>query len=715
MRRFNSVLSFVLVLALLTSVMCGCLIDPEENTEGSSSIPTDQNTGTGTQENDKETENSPSDTTTASAPEEDEPEVDDATIIMNNFNTLYDRYYDLQWGKVNNKTVAKYEAQVVVDETGSYFSTVNYDSNRAASWETAKHLSNLVSFISAYGEERLKTDTEARERVMALLDYWLDNDFYCNVNWYPNEITTPRNLAKIGLMLKPYLSEEQIIKMDEIISRGTLRGENRVETYTGANLLDCMSNTIIHGLFIEEPNLIFAAVERVESELRIVSRTEEGMQEDGSFFQHGALLCAAGSYGSVFIKGVSDILANLHGTIFSISDEKTELFIDHLLEGQRYFHRMYGTSYFSIGRSAVYANGASSLYESAAKLANLDGIYRSADLEKYVESFEDNSKALTDYKYFPLSYSLVNTAPEHYFAVRGAHKGFILTEVVNLQNTLGYNLSYGANTCYMYYGDEYQDIGAVMDLSMFPGTTAYLETEEELLARYERGYKVTWGKETYTGTHCDGIVDKDKKLGALYMELINDGLTGKLSFITYDGGMIALGAGLDCSKVSNTAEIRTILDQSKYNSATASGTALSVNGGTTTVNDGSAITNGAFAYYNLGEGELTAEVKSMTNSYKRNNPAGSTTEVTKDVFQLYISHGTAMTDASYAYAVVANSDGSAPDNASALPIKSITNTTQVQAIEFEDGSAVIVFHEAGSHTLSSGHTVTSTAADIIIR
>jgi len=117
----------------------------------------------------------------------------------------------------------------------------------------------------------------------------------------------------------------------------------------------------------------------------------------------------------------------------------------------------------------------------------------------------------------------------------------------------------------------------------------------------------------------------------------------------------------------------------------------------------------------LGEGKLTASAKRMTGSYSRTDSAAAKTEQSADVFQVYIDHGKTLNSNSYAYAVVGNGDGKAPSDASALPIKVITNTENIQAIEFTDGHYAVIFHAAGSHTLSNGETVSATEATIIIK
>ena len=64
---------------------------------------------------------------------------------------------------------------------------------------------------------------------------------------------------------------------------------------------------------------------------------------------------------------------------------------------------------------------------------------------------------------------------------------------------------------------------------------------------------------------------------------------------------------------------------------------------------------------------------------------------------------------------LSNGDKKAPATAEGLPIRKITNTESIQAVEFEDGHYVIIFHTAGEHTLSNGEKISSTEAAIIIK
>jgi len=636
---------------------------------------------------------------------------------------LREKYVGSLWGSPNEAKAETLEALLVESEKGRYFSNIDYEDQNRAKWDTLNHLANLKDLISYYGQERLETDEKARSIVLSLLDYWLAHDFQ-NPNNYVQIISVPSNLIYCANMIRPYLSEAQIDKINTIVGRGTLRGTSEpavnygvvqyAENQTGANLLDCMEITIYHALLLDDVDLALAAVARTTQEVKIMARGAEGMQADGAFFQHGALLCSGGHYGAVYSNKVTVFICNTYGTGFSLPETNINIFIDHLLDGERYFHRVNGANYFSIGRSAATGAGGSDFKTITDMLIKLEGLYRIEELVEYRESFDDKAKFLDSLKYFPSAYSMVNSSPEGYIALRGAHSGFILTEVVNDQNILGYNLSYGANTCYLHYGDEYGYIGGVMDYSMYPGTTTYLESDEQLYARYTSDYKKTWGRETYIGDHCDGLVDEEKKIGALYMELINDGITGKLSFITYDNVLIALGAGLNLSK-ETSSEIRTTVDQTKFNNAMIGAVPLTVGSGAVTVDKNDVVHNGAFAYYNLGNTVFTAEAKSMTGCIARTYTSGSNVPVTRDVLQLYISHGNDLDNDSYAYAVAANAEGNAPKSVSELKISKITNTPDIQAVEFEDGTAVIIFHKAGEFVLSGGEKVVSDNADIVIK
>lgn len=627
----------------------------------------------------------------------------DNADILADFEVVSRRERESLWmSSPDDAEVARLLSLAVVGDEGTYFSNVDYADQNVANWGPAKHLSQLQSLLVYCGEERLKTDEQARNTALSLLEYWLSKD-YTSKNWWHNQLNNPRTLAAIALMLDPYLSDSQRNWVDGFIGRGSLRDNAAVLREAGANLTDQMAITVSHAVFSNDPDLLYLAMYRLVQEIRIVEYGEEGMQADGSFFQHGTLLHSAHGYGLAFIKSVGNTLVKLHGTCFAFPDEKVRLFVDHILDGERYFHRQNGAAYFSTGRFATTTAETKTLQPAIAALASCEGLYRSEDLRAYAASFDDLNKNMDSIRYFSQAYALINTAPDGYFAVRGAHEGTVLTEAINGQNQRGYNLSYGANTCYLYNGDEYLRIGAVMDYAMFPGTTAYHESDAVLFNRYKESYGKTWGGLAYHGTHCGGAVDEANGLGALYMQLENDGITGKLAFIHYNGGTVVLGADLTCDKENNTTEIRTTVNQCVADGAKVGDVVLS-KGKTVTVAEGTAVYNGAFAYYSL-DGSLIASVDTKSGTTLRNNGGGDNVVQTEDVFSLYYTHGTALQNGTYAYAVTT---GEKP------PIQTLTNTETVQAVEFTDGHAVVIFHTAGSHTLSSGEVVSSDTPTVVI-
>ncbi len=367
--------------------------------------------------------------------------------LKTDFETVKMRYLNALWnGLPDDDKVNEITSKLKQKGNTLYFSDVDYESLSASAWNTVKHLKKLSLLITAYGKDKIENDKEVSETLMSILDYWLCNDFTCSVNWWYNEIDIPRYMADIGIRLKNLLNEKQKEKMNEIIGRGTLKGNEKAALYTGANLTDMMYSTILQGVFSDDCDLILSAVDRVAEEIRISKGDSEGIQNDGSYFQHGNLLCCAGSYGTVFIEGIRSFITALYGTKFSLPEEKIKIFIDNILNGHRYFHRGLGTAYFSIGRSAIYADGAWQLLLSASELSKLSGIYRGDELKAYAESFSDFSLVPEKNKYFPYAYTLTHISPNCFMGVRGAHENIVLTEVINRQNLLGYNLSYGSNT-----------------------------------------------------------------------------------------------------------------------------------------------------------------------------------------------------------------------------------------------------------------------------
>ncbi|MBD3185303.1 hypothetical protein GF325_00630 [Candidatus Bathyarchaeota archaeon] len=633
------------------------------------------------------------------------------TILLNNWEdlhfpmseeekidfTLFSMRYEQEiWGEPNITAANSIAAKLTPSSQGLYFSDLDYDDESRANWNPWLHLGRLLLMIKYYGKDVLALDHDALTMVLGTLDYWLNRDLQ-SLNWWYNRIAVPQHIGDIGILLGDHLTGNRHDKVEDLARRGILitGGLNKM---TGANLIDAVETTIKYAVLTGKGYFLKMAVARAEEEIIITGGSTQGIKQDYTFYQHGVQQ-AITSYGVVYTSGLAELAGILGNSTFQFSEEKIGILVDFMLHGQRYAIRGNWSNYLGNGRSFSRANGnnARSIKSAVATLLELEKTPKKGELQEFHDSFDNLSLALNESKYFPFSYTLVTMSPTHYMAAKGAFDGFINSEMVNSENRLGKNLGYGGVTTYQFTGAEYNDISAIMDFSMWPGTTAFHETDE-VLAEHGNRYRSTT---THSGGAAEGVV------GGLYVDIENEGgLYSRQAYACYRGLMVCLGTAITCTDPQNINGIFTTVNQVFAENASSNGVELEP--GTTVINSTSVVSNGAFAYYHLdGTHDLTASVTNESGSLARNNPSQTMT-LTDEVFKLYYAFGPQPVNESFAYAVLANVDGDAPANASNLGIAKITNTDSVQAVEFSDGTTVVIFHEMGTHVLLNGTEVSAT-------
>ena len=95
-------------------------------------------------------------------------------------------------------------------------------------------------------------------------------------------------------------------------------------------------------------------------------------------------------------------------------------------------------------------------------------------------------------------------------------------EKCNNEGELCYNMSYGTRTCFMRRGDEYLDVNPIYDFAHMPGTTARLETDDQLKVCMD------WWCVPLPNDHVGGLTEGDR--GIIYERPEHDGITATVSF-----------------------------------------------------------------------------------------------------------------------------------------------------------------------------------------
>lgn len=540
-----------------------------------------------------------------------------------------------------------------------YWEDIKYIDDVWGAWGPQPHLKRMVGILQKGGKEKIENDAEWRNKIIGVLRYWLKHDFTCP-NWWHNEIGTPLDIAATVFMLEKYLDEADIKKAVEIISRGSMRYCENADRQAGANLLWAASVTIKHSLLCDDEDELAYAVKRAEGELKFGI---EGIQKDGSFYQHGYRWYSAG-YGLSFVAEVAPFVLMLDGTSFAFNKDNLEIFLVHVLDGLRHMFIKNVFDYGSVGREFTRKGActASMLKDALKMLSCCENIPRRDELLALYDELNGKAKAVSSTYYYYKINVLNQKTDDYYMSVRGTGPRLAGAEHCNGEGVLCYNMSYGTNTCFMKSGKEYFEIAPVWDYSKIPGTTAREESDEQLFKDHGN-----WHVEVLQDTVADGKVKGE--CGIYLQNFKHEDISLKAAYFLYKGNMVCLGADVK-DKAPEKGNVFTTVEQCVADAPER-------------ITDASA-QNGGFVYRNLDKNtELVMEVKDVTGSWKRNNTNSSYPDETKTIFMLTIPYSADYDK--YAYMVSAKGY-----ETEALVVR---NDSLCQAVCFDGCTVMAVFHE----------------------
>ena len=589
---------------------------------------------------------------------------------MDEIRSVTERFRKLLWTSPRERLDPSEAEQLLsrATECGDgalFWADINYNDNVRSTWAAIAHYSRMIAILHTFGEERLYTDGEYAARMVALLRGWVVLDPK-NPNWWHNEIGTPMNIANIILMMHPVLSAEDIKAALPITERGCGRYNEAIFTrWTGANLIWGAMNTLRHALLTCDRELLYLASRYVCGEISIGA--DEGIQRDGSFFQHGRRLYSGG-YGRSFTEEIAAAAYVLSGTGCAIPHEKLDILLIHVLDGLRYMTRGGVLDYAVVGRelSRPGALNVGSLRRSVDLLLDIDGIPRKDELDAYRREMEGD-EIPPSVRYYPVAAMLCHHFDGIYVGAKMLNNTTLGAEKCNNEGELCYNMSYGTHTAVMRDGLEYYDIDPVWDFARIPGTLAVHECDEQLYARkgWERS---TLPSECFGGAAYDGC-------GIIYERCEHGGVSLYVTDFAIPHGFVSLGADIKCTE----GEARLTVDQALFRGSVTE--------------DGASVVHNGIRYTPLDGVALTYECALRRGSWHRNSFARPDTEVAMPVFDI----GRECTCDSYAYMI---SSASVP----APTVRVLCNNADCQAIELGNGTVLAVFHKPSEITVDGQRT-----------
>jgi chondroitin AC lyase len=553
---------------------------------------------------------------------------------------------------------------------------IDYQDQSRSGWSTCRHLSNVLLLTRAYRSPRseLRGDPKLRAAVLKSLDYWLERDFQ-NPNWWWNVIGVPRTLLPTALLLESELSAVQLDGCLDILERAKIG-------MTGQNLVWVSHITAGRGILKKDPALVAKAYDRIAQEIRI--STDEGIQPDFSFHQHGPCLYNHG-YGASFVVDCSRIATEVASTSFALPPEKIEILSNLILDGNGWMTRGQATDFGAEGRE-ITRGGQDARYLHAA-VANMLALPtgREQEFQDLAGRLRrDPDVALEGNRHFWRSDLMVHHRSQYMSSARMVSRRIANTDQpCNSEGLKSHHIADGCNAIFR-TGQEYDGIFPVWDWQMIPGTT--VERAEQLSGSPRR-----MGETDFAGGVSDGM------FGVAAFDLVRGALAARKSWFFFDNEFVCLGAGIKCD--SDNPVITTMNQCNLTGDVVVSenGRVRSLQRGNHVLNAPTWIWHDRIAYVFLQPSDTGVRNLAQSGVWWEINQRYSKGEISRDVFTLWFDHGKSPTDQTYAYLVVPEIDvASLNQYVDNQPVRVLDNNRRIQAVWHDAlGIGGFAFYEAG--------------------
>ena len=537
--------------------------------------------------------------------------------------------------------------------------SVDYQSQHRSGWGTARHLSHVLSLARAYvaPESPLRGDAQLKKGVSASLDYWLLHDFQ-NPNWWHNRIGVPGSMSRILLLWDENLTPLQRKKGIEILGRADL-------SMTGQNLVWLAEIVASRGILQRDPDLVAAAYRRIADEIRVT--TEEGIQPDYSFHQHGPCLYSHG-YGAGFASDCAEMAVWLADTRFAFAPEKIDLLSRLILDGHQWLARGSTPDYGAIGRQTARPR------QSVGYLANVarhmlqlpTGREREFDALARRAAGEP-APPLVGNRHFWRSDTMAHHRPDYYTSARMYSRRIVNTDgPSNGEGLRNHHLADGCNLI-LRTGREYEDIFPVWDWERVPGTTVELTGDFGGSPRRR-------GETDFVGGVSDGTY------GLAAFDFRRGKLRARKSWFFFDDQYVCLGAGIVCDSAN---PVITTVNQCRL----AGDVTVSVGGRAEKLARGTRLLaapawahHDQVAYFFLQAVALQVRAGPQSGSWHLIAAEQPDRPITEEVFSLWVDHGTSPAGARYAYVVAPGMPLAAVGSAAASrDVEILRNDPELQA------------------------------------
>ncbi|HEY8896252.1 MAG TPA: polysaccharide lyase family 8 super-sandwich domain-containing protein [Niastella sp.] len=583
------------------------------------------------------------------------------------------------------KAIAK---QLTAMRADGSWPDIDYASTAITTWQPGTHLARLQDFATACAQQAdvpgwYKTLYPA---IVAGLRYWYAKDPKSG-NWWHNEIRSPQAIGEILITMRFAADRLPASLEDSLITR-MQRGN--IIKMTGANKLDVAIHFLYRALLTGNDKLMDTAVQQAFQPVQFT--TEEGLQHDYSYLQHGPQLQLS-SYGAVFLAGEFKVAKYVRGTPYALSDAAQQRLSNYL--DKTYLRTIRGKYIdFNVEGRGISRPNVLSKQGDAGLLEDARLVDPARSASWFAAMARISGKQPEDYQVEPAhthfwraDYTMHNRAAYN-FNVRLVSTRTNRTESGNKENLYGRYLPDGSTNIQV-KGDEYYNIMPLWEWDKIPGTTSADHAEDVLMDKF-------WG-ELGSTSFAGGV--SDSIYGATAYDMNYDGVKAKKAWFFFDNEVVCLGAGINGT---GNNPVVTTLNQCWLNGNVQVDKKKLSAGKQQDVTNPSYIWHNDLGFYFPGGGNVVVSTAEQKGNWYHINNSHSKNEITGNVFKLWFNHGAAPVNGKYAYVVVPGKPEAI--KTSMDQVKIIANTDVMQAVKHLGLNMLqVVFYQPG--TLTDGDLI----------
>jgi len=566
---------------------------------------------------------------------------------------------------------------------------INYIDTSRTGFQHKDHLENMLDLARAYTKpvSPLRGNAGVLITVSKALDFWISRDFIC-ANWWWNEMGTPNLIINTLLLLNDALTTNQRIEGLRIASRASLTGFG---ARAGGDFVPIAGMVCKQALFKRNEAMLTNALKVMSDQ--VVITTDRGISADMGFNHRTDHVTSIHTYGTSYVSAFTYWTVKTAATQFSLSQQSVQLLADYYLDGisKAMAFRKYtdpGARNRDLSRQRVSLAAGTDIPKNFVQSTD----YRKSEMEEVIAIREsEKPNTLTWDKYFwRMSYQ-THQSKNFFTSVRmHSSRQNNVEEPYNDEGLLMHHLADGANFL-MVSGKEFDEIFPVWNWQKIPGTTV---VQKPMLPSFNQISKK--GKSDFVGAVTNGIYSA----AAFNFSSVHDPLTAQKAWFFFKDEYVCLGAG-----IQSTAEypVATTLTQCLLNGNVVAGTTA----GKQTIAKGNRQLNNVqwINHNNVGyifQQPLSVHVSNQTETgnYRQINHQEWATEapVNKDLFTLWMDHGTRPQNERYVYTVL---PAATPAQTEAYCKKAsavvLSNTAALQAVQHKSLQITqAVFYQPGT-------------------